>query len=105
MRTPPTSRSTSGTSTRACVVCGANDARHLTTTRLSTGAEATVCGNHELAHRRSSKTAASADELRRMLQNRRERTERRGAIEGDELALQLVEAFTGERRAANDRRR
>ena len=102
MRTPSSSRSTS---TRACVVCGASDARHLTTTRLSTGTDAVVCGNHELSHRRSAKTAATVDDLRRIVGNRRERHERRGAIEGDELALQLVEAFTGERRAANDRRR
>ena len=87
-----------------CAVCDITDARTLTTTRLSTGEIVIICGNHELMYKRSSKAAASRAELRGMLRDRRRSYDRR-SLQIDELGAQLSEAFSDERRAANDRRR
>ncbi|MGH7282336.1 MAG: hypothetical protein ACRELY_12475 [Polyangiaceae bacterium] len=87
-----------------CAVCDMSDARGLTTTRLSTGEIVIVCGNHELMYKRSSKTVASRSELRAMLRDRRRSCDRR-SLQIDELGAQLSEAFSEEKRAANDRRR
>ena len=54
-----------------CVVCGATDARTLSTTTLETGTRVTVCGSHKVAHRRAERMASSIDELRMMLCDRR----------------------------------
>lgn len=54
-----------------CVVCGASDARMLSTTTLETGSRVTVCGSHKVAHRRAERLARSIDELRMMLCDRR----------------------------------
>lgn len=55
----------------ACVVCGATDARVLSTTTLEDGARVTVCGSHKVAHRRAERMARSVDELRILLCDRR----------------------------------
>jgi hypothetical protein len=85
----------------ACVVCGLADARALTNVRLSGGARAVVCGSHALMHRRRGASAATPDELRRILRDRR--TGDRRAGEQDELAAMLTAAFAGERRLAERR--
>ena len=79
-----------------CVVCGVRDARLLTVTRLSTGEVVPVCGSHELAHLRAPAPAASVNELRALVGDRRSDRERRA--EGDELAQCLALAFSGDRR-------
>lgn len=61
-------RSTNPTS---CVVCGANDARSLSYTRLADGTRLTVCGSHKLAHRRADRIATSVAELRVLVGERR----------------------------------
>jgi hypothetical protein len=87
-----------------CVVCKMDDERSLSVTRLSTGENVVVCGNHELMHKRSSKTAATVAELRAMVKNRRHSIDRR-SLQIDELGAQLSEAFSDNRRAVNERRR
>jgi hypothetical protein len=57
--------------TTPCVVCGAADARTLSTTTLESGARVAVCGSHKLAHRRAERLARSIDELRLLLCDRR----------------------------------
>jgi hypothetical protein len=59
------------TAKTCCVVCGATDARILSTTTLETGARVTVCGSHKVAHRRAEHMASTVDELRMMLCDRR----------------------------------
>ena len=54
-----------------CAVCGATDARMLSTTTLEDGARVTVCGSHKIAHRRAERMARSVDELRLLLCDRR----------------------------------
>lgn len=54
-----------------CVVCGATDARTLSTTTLESGTRVTVCGSHKVAHRRAERMASSVDDLRMMLCDRR----------------------------------
>ena len=89
----------------SCVVCGENDARALSTTRLSRGDIVVVCGTHELMHRRSERKAETESELRAMLRNRRESKRRRPIP--DELGARLIEAFSmsSNRRAVGERRR
>lgn len=85
-----------------CTVCGARDERALTTTRLSNGDLAVVCGTHELMHKRCSRPATSISELRGMLKERRLGRDRR--TPGDELGGELEQAFSPHRRAADRRR-
>jgi hypothetical protein len=87
-----------------CVVCGERDARQLATTRLAGGDVVTVCGSHELMHRRADASATSIAEQRSMLGERREDRSRRH-VTTDELGAQLAEAFTVDRRAIRERRR
>jgi hypothetical protein len=54
-----------------CVVCGATDARVLSTTTLEDGARVMVCGSHKVAHRRAERIASTVDDLRMMLCDRR----------------------------------
>lgn len=90
----------------ACVVCGTCDSRALCTTRLEGGQTVVVCGTHELMHRRGPRVARTVEELKGLVRERRRRAERRLQGNGDELGLQLSEAFAGPRRkAAGDRRR
>ena len=90
-------------SPKSCVVCSVNDARGLSTTRLSTGEVVTVCGLHELMHRRSSRTASSIAELKTLTKERRRSVDRR-SLQIDELGAQLSEAFAEDKRASGDRR-
>ncbi len=71
---------------------------------LPGGARATLCGSHELMHRRSDVKAESVAELRSAFGDRRG-TRRRGAASGevDELAESLTAAFTRERRRTERR--
>jgi hypothetical protein len=86
-----------------CCVCGESDRRALVAVALAGGGtRTTLCGTHELMHRRSGGIARSENELRELLRNRRERRERR--LEGDELGAALTAAFRAERRAAERRR-
>ena len=54
-----------------CAVCGATDARMLSTTTLEDGVRVTVCGSHKVAHRRAERMARSVDELCLLLCDRR----------------------------------
>jgi len=86
-----------------CVVCGASDARALTTTTLADGTRVPVCGSHELAHRRVGTPARTTEELVRLAAERRRRHRR--AARGDELAGMLTDAFGRTRRRDGERRR
>ena len=81
----------------SCAVCGADDARTLSSTVLASGAVIIVCGSHAVAHARASWSAKSLTELRVMLADRRANRDRRGAHPGnvDELAAGLATAFSG----------
>lgn len=54
-----------------CAVCGASDARTLSTTTLEDGKRVTVCGSHKTAHRRAERMARTVDDLRILLCDRR----------------------------------
>lgn len=86
-----------------CTVCGVRDERALTTTRLSNGELAVVCGSHELMHQRVKRKASSVSELRAMFKDRRLGRDRR--TKGDELGGELESAFSPHRRSDSDRRR
>jgi hypothetical protein len=85
----------------SCCVCGTRDARALVDVVLIGGARVTLCGSHELMHRRSPVQARSAGQLRTLLGDRRGRRDRR--TEGDELGAALTAAFSGSRRVADRR--
>lgn len=55
----------------ACVVCGENDARTLSFTRLQEGERVVVCGSHKTAHHRSEIIARTVEELRAIAGDRR----------------------------------
>ena len=86
-----------------CAVCGMSDARALVAVSLSGGERATLCGSHELMHRRGGSKAATIAELRATFANRRGSERRGGPGEVDELAEALTAAFTRDRRAASRR--
>ena len=88
-----------------CAVCGLCDVRALATLRLTGGAQVTVCGTHELMHRRIGGTVRTLEELRAKMKERRKPDERRESLPGDELGNELTAAFAGERRGAGQRRR
>ncbi len=86
----------------SCVVCKTTDARALSTTRLVKGEVVIVCGTHELIHRRAGGRASTITELRTLVSDRRDPSERRAS--GDELADALTTAFgAGERRRTERR--
>jgi hypothetical protein len=85
-----------------CAVCGESDARALLDVTLNGGTPVTMCGSHELMHRRNGARARSVAELRTELGERRSMT-RRANGDGDELADRLTAAFTAERRTAERR--
>jgi hypothetical protein len=88
----------------SCCVCGATDARALGEVVLIGGERVTLCGSHELMHRRSPTQARSASQLRGLLGDRRERDDRRATgPNGDELAAALAAAFSGDQRIADRR--
>ena len=86
----------------SCCVCGESDARALTTTTLRSGVLVTLCGSHELMHRRSAAPASSETELRDAFGERRE-TNRRGRADIDELAASLTAAFARDKRVGDRR--
>ncbi len=87
-----------------CAVCGLCDVRALVTLRLAGGVQVTVCGTHELMHRRMGGVTRTLSELRAKMKERRRPAERRESIPGDELGMALSAAFAGERRAQSRRR-
>jgi hypothetical protein len=54
-----------------CAVCGTSDVRVLAATRLLGGELVIVCGSHKVAHQRSERIAATLDELRELVGDRR----------------------------------
>jgi hypothetical protein len=54
-----------------CAVCGTSDVRVLAATRLLNGELVIVCGSHKVAHQRSERIAATVDELRELVGDRR----------------------------------
>lgn len=86
-----------------CAVCGLRDSRALVMVDLPSGIRVTLCGSHELMHRRSGQRSRSVAELKTAFVERR-RVERRGARRhDDELAEKLQAAFTRERRTSERR--
>ena len=77
------------------------DARGLVEVELANG-RATLCGSHDLMHRRAGRKARTAAELRAAFAERRS-TKRRADGGVDELAESLASAFTLERRVAERR--
>lgn len=55
----------------SCAVCATNDVRVLAATRLLGGELVIVCGSHKVAHQRSERIAATVDELRDLVGERR----------------------------------
>jgi hypothetical protein len=87
----------------ACAVCGTRDARALVSVALAGGAEATLCGSHELMHRRARGRSRTVAELRASFGERRSVKRRGDGLEVDELAERLSAAFTTERRVSERR--
>jgi hypothetical protein len=86
-----------------CAVCGMNDARGLVGVDLAEGERVSLCGSHDLMHRRAGSPAGSLVALRVMFADRRG-SDRRGASgEVDELAEALSAAFCRDRRSASRR--
>lgn len=86
-----------------CAICGMRDTRALVMVDLRSGIRVTLCGSHELMHRRGGERSRTIDELKTAFVEKR-RTERRGARKhDDELAERLQSAFTRERRASERR--
>lgn len=75
-----------------------SDARGLVEVDLAGEPCVTLCGSHELMHRRSGFRAQTIAELRVAFGNRRGTDRRGGPGELDELAESLTSAFTRERR-------
>ena len=70
---------------------------------LKSGVRVTLCGTHELMHRRAGSRARSVEELRTAFKDRRG-TDRRGYKgEVDELAQRLDAAFMKDRRGTERR--
>jgi hypothetical protein len=78
------------------------DSRGLTSVDLSGGERVTLCGSHELMHRRDGSVSSTVFELRAAFGNRRG-PDRRGHGEVDELAEKLSAAFRTNRRASDRR--
>ena len=83
-----------------CAVCGMSDARGLVEVDLADEPCVTLCGTHELMHRRTGSCAQNVSELRDAFGDRRSTDRRGGPGEIDELAESLTSAFTRERRTA-----
>ena len=86
-----------------CAVCGMRDARALVMVDLKSGVRVTLCGTHDLMHRRAGGKARSVEELRTSFKERRggDRRAYRGEI--DELAARLDAAFMKDRRGSERR--
>lgn len=70
---------------------------------LKSGTRITLCGTHDLMHRRAGARARSSDELRASFVERRGTDRRAHDGEVDELAQSLSDAFGRERRGAERR--
>ena len=70
---------------------------------LKSGVRVTLCGSHDLMHRRSGAAARSVADLRAAFGERRgtDRRDYRGEV--DELAKSLSDAFTMDRRGTERR--
>lgn len=77
-----------------------SDARGLVEVDLADEPCVTLCGTHELMHRRTGLRARNVSELRDAFGDRRSTDRRGGPGEIDELAESLTSAFTRERRTA-----
>ena len=83
-----------------CAVCGVSDGRALLGVDLKGGKRATLCGSHDLMHRRAGSPATSLLELRALFGDRRDTERRGGKGEVDELAEALSAAFCRDRRSS-----
>jgi hypothetical protein len=79
------------------------DARALVMVDLKSGVRATLCGTHDLMHRRAGGRARSVAELRSLFKDRRGTDRRAFKGEVDELAARLDAAFMKERRGSERR--
>lgn len=86
--------------TGPCAVCAMNDARALLAVDLAGGERVTLCGSHDLMHRRAGAPAGSLAALRSLFGDRRGTDRRGGPGETDELAEALSAAFCRDRRSA-----
>jgi hypothetical protein len=88
-----------------CAVCGMHDARALVDVVLAGGMRVTLCGSHELMHKRAGKRARNIAELKASFGERRGTRRRSGREIGevDELAERLASAFAPERRVGERR--
>lgn len=86
-----------------CGVCGMTDARALVAVDLAGGERITLCGSHDLMHRRAGSPASSLEALRTLFANRRGTERRGGKGEIDELAEALSAAFCRDRRSSTRR--
>ena len=90
---------------RRCSLCNWSDERALSQVPLADGTAVTVCGSHYVLYQRVGRSFPTLGAMRAELGERRRYQERRGpARYVDELAMQLTQAFTVERRAVSDRR-
>jgi hypothetical protein len=99
-RTGTSSVAPKGEAKGPCAVCGMADARGLVEVDLAGEPCVSLCGSHELMHRRSGFRAQSVADLRDLFGDRRGTDRRGGPGELDELAESLTHAFTRERRTA-----
>jgi hypothetical protein len=86
--------------TGPCAVCGMSDARALVAVELTGGVRATLCGSHDLMHRRAGAPADSVAALRTLFGDRRATERRGGKGEVDALAEALSAAFCRDRRSS-----
>jgi hypothetical protein len=92
--------STEKPATGPCAVCGISDMRALVGVDLEGGERTTLCGSHDLMHRRAGAPADSVAALRAMFGDRRATERRGGKGEIDELAEALSAAFCRDRRSS-----
>ncbi len=79
------------------------DARALVMVDLQSGVRVTLCGTHDLMHRRAGSRARSIAELKAAFGERRGADRRAYRGEVDELAMRLSAAFVKERRGTERR--
>lgn len=91
---------TSPLATGSCAVCSMSDARGLVGVDLAGGERVTLCGSHDLMHRRAGAPADSLVALRALFADRRATERRGGKGEVDELAEALSAAFCRDRRSS-----
>jgi hypothetical protein len=84
-------------------VCGTRDARALVMVDLKSGVRVSLCGTHDLMHRRAGAAARSVEELRTAFKDRRGTDRRAYQGEVDELAQSLDAAFMKDRRGSERR--